>query len=62
MGQGYLPHFIGGVMDFDSILAGIRPQLVVMAICGAAAIAAQIEFALWAAPKVARFFIARGMR
>lgn len=49
-------------MDFDSILVNIRPQLVVMAICGAAAIAAQIEFALWAAPKVARFFIARDMR
>lgn len=49
-------------MDFDSIMASLQPTIVVLAILAAAALYAQIRFCLWAAPKVARFFMSRGVR
>lgn len=49
-------------MDFESILAAIQPGVMGFAILGAAAIYAQIQFCVWAVPKVARFFIMRRLR
>ncbi|HHA2593331.1 TPA: capsid protein [Stenotrophomonas maltophilia] len=46
-------------MDFESIMASLQPATAALAVLGAAALYAQIKFCLWAAPKVARFFIAR---
>lgn len=49
-------------MDFESIIAALEPLTVAGAILAGAAIYAQVQFALWAGPKVARFFIMRGLR
>lgn len=49
-------------MDFQQIISSIQPAAAGMAILIAAALWAQIEFACWAAPKVARFFATRYMR
>lgn len=49
-------------MDFESIIAALEPLTVAGGMLGATAIYAQVRFALWAGPKVARFFIMRRLR
>lgn len=49
-------------MDFESIILAIQPAVVGFALLGAAAIYAQIQFCVWAVPKVARFFVMRRLR
>ncbi|HEY4557765.1 MAG TPA: hypothetical protein VIG82_06205 [Enteractinococcus sp.] len=49
-------------MDFRSIIDTIQPAAAGLAILTAAALWAQVEFACWAAPKVARFFATRYLR
>ncbi|PZU29334.1 MAG: capsid protein [Stenotrophomonas sp.] len=49
-------------MDFLSIYSSVRPAVAALALLGAAAIYAQLRFCLWAAPKVANFFVGRYVR
>lgn len=49
-------------MDFQQIISSIEPAFAGLAILSAAALWAQIEFACWAVPKVARFFVGRYVR
>jgi len=49
-------------MDFDSIISRLQIGLLMLAILAGLALCAQIRFALWAGPKVARFFLLRRLR
>lgn len=49
-------------MDFTSIISSLDATAAALTVLVAAAIYAQLSFARWAAPKVARFFMMRGMR
>jgi hypothetical protein len=49
-------------MDFRPIIENLTWATAALGVMGAAAIYAQIRFCLWAAPKVARFFVMRRLR
>lgn len=49
-------------MNLESIISSLEPAMFGWAVLGAAALYAQLQFCLWAAPKVARFFVMRRLR